>query len=177
MADGIPMELYLMRHGIAQPRDDAAGDFDRPLTDKGATRVRNAAKGMRRLGLKFDAILSSPLVRARQTADIVAGLLHHEPGVEELPSLAPEISVDKLIADLARYERRGCLMLVGHEPSLSNAVAQLIAGKSGMVHLEFKKAGLCRLEIDSTPRAGSATLRWLMTPKQLRSLGERPRKD
>jgi phosphohistidine phosphatase len=171
------MELYLMRHGIALPKDDAAGDFDRPLTDKGAARVRNAAKGMRRLNLKFDLLLSSPLVRARQTADIVAGLLHHEPGVEELPSLAPEASVDKLIADLARYERRASLLLVGHEPSLSSAVAQLIAGKGGMVNLEFKKAGLCLLDIDSTPRAGGATLRWLITPKQLRALGERPRQD
>lgn len=171
------MKLYIMRHGIASPEAEAGDDFHRPLTDKGAARVRKAAKGMRRLGLAFDALLSSPLVRARQTADIVAGLLHHEPGVEELPSLAPGTSIEKLIEDMARFQDRSGVLLVGHEPGLSSTVALLIGGKGRSVNLDIKKAALCRIDIDLPLRPGSGTLRWLLAPKQLRWLGELPGKE
>jgi phosphohistidine phosphatase len=172
------MKLYFMRHGIALPADDpaATADDDRPLTDKGARRVRKAAKGMRRLGLSFDLVLSSPLARARQTADIVAGLLHHE-AIEELTSLAPESAIDELTQDLARYQDRSSLLLVGHEPSLSGAVAHLIGTKGGRgVSLEFKKGALCCVDIDAPPRPNTGTLFWLLAPKQLRLLGEPPGK-
>lgn len=165
------MNLYLMRHGIAL--DNANDDFHRPLTDKGASRVRNAAKGMRRLGLDFDALLSSPLLRARQTADVVADVLHQQDGVQELASLAPETPVEKLITDLTHLQNLASVLLVGHEPSLSNAVAHLIGEKSGAARLDFKKSGLCRVDIEPPLRAGSGTLRWLLTAKQLRLLGER----
>ena len=173
------MNLYFMRHGIATPKGDpgATADQDRPLTDKGAKRVRKAAKGMRRLGLSFDLLLSSPLVRARQTAEIVAGLLHHEAAVAELASLAPESTIERLIEDLARYQDRSSLLLFGHEPSLSIAVGHLIATKGGRgVNLDFKKGGLCRVEIEAPIRPNSGKLHWMLTPKQLRLLGERPAK-
>jgi phosphohistidine phosphatase len=162
------MNLYFMRHGIAASKDDPAADHDRPLTDKGAKRVRKAAKGVRRLGLSFDALLSSSLVRARQTAEIVAGLLHHEAAIEEISSLAP---------DLRRYQDRSSLLLFGHEPSLSSAVGQLIGAKGGRgVNLDFKKSGLCLIEIEAPLRPNSGTLCWLLTAKQLRLLGEAPAK-
>ena len=165
------MELYLMRHGIAVAKEDASEDFGRPLTDKGASRVRSAAKGIRRQGIEFDALISSPLVRARQTAEIVAGLMHQKGGVEELPSLAPDIPVEKLVADLARFENCDSVLLVGHEPLLSNAVAHLTTGK-GALRIDLKKAGLCRIDIDTPLRPGTGTLRWLLAAKQLRLLGE-----
>lgn len=166
------MNLYLMRHGIAQ--DGGNGDdFHRPLTDKGAKRVRNAVKGMRGLGLEFDALISSPLVRARQTADIAARLLHQEGGVHELASLAPATPVEKLLADLAQWQDRKNLLLVGHQPLLSDTIASLIGGKAGALHIDFKKSGLCRIEIETPPRSGTGTLRWLLTAKLLRQLGER----
>jgi phosphohistidine phosphatase len=171
------MNLYFMRHGIATPKEDPATDHDRPLTDKGAKRVRKAAKGVRRLGLSFDVLLSSPLVRARQTAEIVAGLLRHEAAVEEISSLAPESTIDQLIEDLRRYQDRSSLLLFGHEPSLSSAVGHLIGAKGGRgVNLDFKKGGLCLVEIDAPARPNAGTLRWLLTAKQLRLLGETPAK-
>jgi phosphohistidine phosphatase len=172
------MNLYFMRHGIAASKDDPAADHDRPLTDKGAKRVRKAAKGVRRLGLSFDALLSSSLVRARQTAEIVAGLLHHEAAIEEISSLAPEGTIDQLVEDLRRYQDRSSLLLFGHEPSLSSAVGQLIGAKGGRgVNLDFKKSGLCLIEIEAPLRPNSGTLCWLLTAKQLRLLGEAPAKQ
>jgi phosphohistidine phosphatase len=173
------MNIYFMRHGIAIAKDDPSvtADHERPLTDKGAKRVRQAAKGMRRLGLSFDLLLSSPLVRARQTAEIVAGLLHYESPIEELKGLTPQSTVDQFIEDLARYQDRASLLLFGHEPSLSNAVGHLIAAKGGRgVRLHFKKSGLCLVEIEAPVRPNGGTLSWLLTAKQLRLLGETPAK-
>jgi phosphohistidine phosphatase len=171
------MNLYFMRHGIATPKDDPAADHDRPLTDKGAKRVRQAAKGVRRLGLSFDALLSSPLVRARQTAEIVAGLLPYQAAIEEISSLAPESTIDQLIEDLRRYQDRSSLLLFGHEPSLSSAVGHFIATKGGRgLNLDFKKSGLCLVEIEAPVRPNSGMLCWLLTAKQLRLLGETPAK-
>ncbi|HKY09286.1 MAG TPA: phosphohistidine phosphatase SixA [Candidatus Binatia bacterium] len=169
------MNLYLMRHGIALSANDAsvASDEERPLSAKGAKRLRRAAKGMRRLGLSFDALLTSPLTRARQTADIVAAALAAETLVEEIPDLSPEGTVEHLLFGLTRYQDRGDLLLVGHEPLMSAAAAHLLTGKSarGAMDIEFKKGALCRIEIDALPPPGPGKLHWFLTPKQLRAIG------
>ena len=173
------MNLYFMRHGIASPSGDlsAAADRDRPLTPKGMKRIRKAVRGMKRLGVSFDLLLTSPLARARQTADIVSGAMSNGAPVEELSSLAPESSVEQLMLDLNRYQDRGDLLLVGHEPSLSHALSHLLGAKPARsLHIELKKGALCRIEIDALPTAGPVTLHWLLTPKQMRLLGERPAK-
>ena len=171
------MNLYFMRHGIALPSDDlsAGADRDRPLSPKGVKRTRKAAKGMKGLGISFDGLLTSPLARARQTADIVAAAMNSGLAVEELSSLAPESSVDQLMLDLSRYPDRRDLLLVGHGPSLSHFLSHLLGGKAGRsLHIEFKKGALCRIEIDALPPTSPAKLHWLLTPKQLRLLGGRP---
>jgi phosphohistidine phosphatase len=169
------MNLYLMRHGIAVPADDPSvmADADRPLSPKGIKRMRKITQGMHRLGLSFDALLTSPLRRARQTADAVATALGAEALVEEISELSPESAVEHLLFGLTRYQDRGDLLLVGHEPLLSNTVAHLLAGKSGRggPNIEFKKGGLCRVEIDALPPPGPGTLHWFLTPKQLRCIG------
>jgi phosphohistidine phosphatase len=173
------MNLYLMRHGIALPADDpsVAHDGDRPLTPKGIKRTRKAARGLRRLNIPFDVILTSPVLRARQTADAVAGELGAEAVVKEISSLAPESTVDHLLFGLTRYKNHEHLLLVGHEPLLSNALSHLLGGKSARsVHVEFKKSALCRVEIDDLPPSNPGKLHWFLTPKQLRLLSERPAK-
>jgi len=173
------MNLYLMRHGIALPADDpsVAHDGDRPLTPKGIKRTRKAARGLRRLNIPFDVILTSPVLRARQTADAVAGELGAEALVKEISSLAPASTVDHLLFGLTRYKNHEHLLLVGHEPLLSNALSHLLGGKSARsVHVEFKKGALCRVEIDDLPPSNPGKLHWLLTPKQLRLLSERPAK-
>ncbi|HEY7219882.1 MAG TPA: phosphohistidine phosphatase SixA [Candidatus Binatia bacterium] len=168
------MNLYLMRHGIALAQDDpsVANDAERPLTGKGVKRMRKAAKGVRRLNIPFDAILTSPALRARQTAEIIATALNIEARLEEISGLAPESTVEHLMFGLTRYQDRAHVLLVGHEPLLSNTAAALLGGrKPANVTVDFKKGSLCCIEIETLPAASPGTLRWLLTPKQLRSLG------
>ena len=174
------MNLYLMRHGIALPADDpsVAHDGERPLTPKGIKRTRKSARGLRRLNIPFDVILTSPVLRARQTADIVAGVLGAEALVQELSSLAPESTVDHLLFGLTRYQKYEHLLLVGHEPLLGNALSFLFGGqRANGAMVEFKKGALCCFAIDALSPPGRAKLRWFLTPKQLRLLGERPFKN
>lgn len=173
------MNLYFMRHGIALPPETSShtSDRDRPLSPKGTKRVRKAAKGIYRLGISFDAVLSSPFLRARQTADIVAGALRKEITTEEIFGLAPERSVADLMADLTPYKHRDHLLLVGHEPSLSDILSHLLHGQAGTkIAVKFKKGTVCRIFVDVLPPTGPATLEWLLTPKQLRLLGTGPAK-
>jgi len=173
------MNLYLMRHGIALPAEDPSvvHDSDRPLSQKGDKRTRKAARGLRRLSIPFDVILTSPVLRARQTADAVARELDAEALVKEISSLAPESTVDHLLFGLTRYKSHEHLLLVGHEPLLSNTLSHLLGGKSTRgVNVEFKKGALCRIEIDGLPPSNPGKLHWFLSPKQLRLLSERPAK-
>src|SRR6059036_3205121 len=148
------MNLYIMRHGIALPTDDpsVAHDGERPLSNKGVRRMRKAAKGLRRLNIPFDSVLTSPLLRARQTAEIVASTLGIEARLEEISGLAPESTLEHLMFGLTRYQDRAHVLLVGHEPLLSDAAAYLLGGKKpANVTIDFKKGALCRIEIDSLP--------------------------
>ena len=112
------MNIYLLRHGIAVSAEETAPDEDRPLTAKGIKRMRKGARGLRRLGLDFDAVLTSPLARARQTADIVAASLGLESRLTVVETLQPNCSVEELLASLSDYQHCKHLLLVGHEPLL-----------------------------------------------------------
>ena len=168
------MNLYLMRHGIAVVADQPGIESDsaRPLTPKGIKRMRRAARGMRRLGLSFDALLTSGLARARQTAEIVADALGLEAQLQEISELAPENSVDRLISALTRFKDREHVLLVGHNPLLGHIFSFLISGQNITVEAELKKGGLCRIEIDGLPPGVPGTLHWFLPPKQLRLLGD-----
>src|SRR6266851_7136590 len=125
-----PYEIYLIRHGLAEERGDAwPDDAKRPLTDEGMSRLRKQVRGLARLGVSVDLILTSPLVRARQTAEIVAGGLHPQPHVTTLDSLTPEGSCADVIADLGKHARRSRLALVGHEPGIGELAARLIGSR------------------------------------------------
>jgi len=173
------MNLYLLRHGIAVAGDEPGieSDGERPLTAKGIKRMRKAAKGLRRLGIVFDAILTSPLVRARQTAEIVAEVLSLESQLQEISGLAPESSVENLLFGLARFQNREHLLLVGHQPLLGDTAAFLLHGKDRpRLDIALKKGGICGIEIDSLPPGKPGTLQWLLAPKQLRLLATRAAK-
>jgi len=174
------MNLYLMRHGIAIDANDPSvlDDNQRPLTNKGVKRMRRAARGLRRLGINFDGILTSPILRARQTADIVAGALGMESLLEEISGLAIESSVEHLLFGLTRYQDREHLLLVGHQPLLGQTLAFIIDPSRGADKLEFnlRKGSLCRVEIAALPVNQPGVLHWLLTAKQLRLLADRPTK-
>ncbi|HLF28800.1 MAG TPA: phosphohistidine phosphatase SixA [Anaerolineae bacterium] len=155
------MQLYFLRHGLADwPNWDAARDDERPLTDAGAAKMKAEAKTIQRLDLKLDAILSSPLVRAWQTAEAVAKRLNLEVNGE--PALAPGFDVKRLRAIVRRHAQADALMLVGHEPDFSGTIAHLIGG--GRVVL--KKGGVARVDLDSLDPLSGALV-WLLAPKTL----------
>jgi phosphohistidine phosphatase len=163
------MEIYLLRHAVAVERGTRGiADEHRALTPEGAAKMRVAAQGMKNFGVEFDALLTSPLVRARQTADIVASVYNAKNTLKELPALKPGAPVEKLWPALKPYAHCRRLMLVGHEPDLSELASALLTGRPTALHLMFKKGGLCLIEIDAIPPKAHGMLQWLVTSKQLR---------
>ena len=127
------MNLYFMRHGIAVDRATGAtaDDRSRVLTPKGIKRIEREAAGLKRLSLSLDRILSSPLERARQTAKIVAQALQMDDRLEEFAQLAPDQSVRDLLSGLAAYSGKKQILLVGHEPLLSQHGLVSLVRKGG----------------------------------------------
>lgn len=167
------MNLYLLRHGIAVAQTDPSvgDDRERPLSHKGIKRMRKAAQGLLRLALPFDVVLTSPLLRARQTAEIVVDTLGKGLLLAEVSGLAPDRNVAHLMSELAHYQDRQHLLLVGHEPLLGELAAYLLdRNHSGHLTLELKKGSLCHIEIASSASDAPGKLRFLLTPKQLRLL-------
>jgi phosphohistidine phosphatase len=158
----------VIRHGLAEERGDAwPDDSKRPLTDEGMSRLRKSARGLARIGVTIDIVLTSPLVRARQTAELVAGGLEPRPSLVNVDSLAPDGSYAAVLADLEKHARRSRIALVGHEPMLGELAARLIGSRHA---IEFKKGAVCRIDIDDLPPAGPGDLRWMLTPKIMRAL-------
>jgi phosphohistidine phosphatase len=163
-----PHALYLIRHATAEERGDAwPDDTKRPLTADGMARMRRAARGLARLGVTFDIVLTSPLVRTRQTADIVAGVFSSGPLVEAVPSLAPGGSFQDVLADLQKYAHYTSIALVGHEPGIGELAGRLVGSRRGF---EFKKGAVCRIDLDSLPPTEPGTLLWFLAPKILRAI-------
>jgi phosphohistidine phosphatase len=167
------MNLYLLRHDISVAKDDPKinSDEERPLTKKGVKRMRKAAKGLRALEIDFDRILTSPLARARQTADIVAKKLDLETRLEDLQELSPHTPAEELVSSLAAYRDAHNLLLVGHEPLLSETASYLLT-KEKALRLQLKKGGVCCVEVESFETGSAAVLQWILTSRQLRLLAD-----
>jgi phosphohistidine phosphatase len=165
------MDLYILRHAIAEPRGHsiAGRDTQRPLTAEGERKMRRVARGMKAANLSFDLILSSPYLRARQTAEVVVEILGRARKVEFSDTLAADGNPKELINGL-RKTRRKRVLLVGHEPYLSRLISFLISGGAG-ISINLRKGGLCKLTAESLRYGRCATLEWLLTPRQMRQLG------
>ena len=167
------MNVYILRHGIAVERGTAGPDkdADRSLTPKGERRLWRITGAMEALNLSFDRILSSPYLRARQTAEIVAEAFRARKKLELLDSLTPDGDAKMLIAYLKSLQRvPQSILLVGHEPYLSELIARLVSGSTSFP-LALKKGGLCKLTTASLKFGRCATLEWLLTPKQMELMG------
>jgi phosphohistidine phosphatase len=166
-----PRELYLIRHAIAADRGEEWPDDDkRPLTARGVARFKETVEGLKKLEAGIDEIFTSPLVRAKQTADLLAAGLPGKPTVKILDALAPGHTPGSLMAQLARTARRRRIAVVGHEPSLGELAAHLIgAGRA----LPFKKGGVCRIDVESLTSRRPGALTWFVQPKMLRGLVRR----
>lgn len=163
---GRPMEIYIMRHGDAVDRMDPAMKTDemRPLTDAGKDEVTVIARALERLGVKPDAILTSPLVRARETAEIVAAELGAaKPAISD--ELAPDGSLAGVLNNILNAGPAKQTLLSGHMPGVGRMVGYLVWGNSELV-VPFRTAAVARVDLpDSAPFPGSGDLRWLLPPR------------
>ncbi len=164
------MNLFLLRHGIAVERKEFnhCNDAARLLTQKGKKQLRHVTTAMRTLELDFDLIFSSPLVRASQTAEIIAAKFEFKRHLSYLDELKPSADVKLLIQKIAKLTNiPRNLLLVGHEPDLSQLIALLVTGDLDSGFL-LKKGGLAKLEIEKLRFGKCAKLAWLLTPAQMK---------
>lgn len=161
------IHLYLVRHGIAEDPQPGREDASRALTAEGRELFRRAAKAFSRLGEPVDLLFTSPLVRAVQTAEILAEAIGRSE-VEVLEELAPEVSSEVLFATLGKRAKDGqAVVVVGHDPQMSSNVA-VAAGLSSQeaMRVEFRKGSIVRIDVKGLPRTQPALPRWWMKPKK-----------
>ena len=163
-------ELYLIRHGVAAERgENFPDDTKRPLTNEGIQKLRKEAKALLELDIAFDVILTSPLVRTRQTAEVIAAAFRNAPPIVSMPSLAPGGSHNAIIEELSKQHRRHHIAMVGHEPGIGELAGRLLGSRRP---LEFKKGAICRIDVAALPPTGPGQLRWFLTPRILRKIGK-----
>lgn len=171
------MRLYVLRHGRAVEFEHWHGtEPERPLTEKGRAELRRVARGLKRLGVAPDVILSSPFTRAWDTAMIVGAALHIAPTpAQELEPGGELEGLTALLATLTREHPLDSALLVGHEPGVSQFIGHLI-GRDGSAHVEMRKASCARVDVTGEAEAlsalaGQGTLVWLLRAKHLVQVG------
>jgi len=171
------LELYLLRHGEAGRRTAIAAGQDSgdlPLTIAGKEEIAVLARSLKHLDLKFDAIISSPLKRAIQTAKIIAKALDMEKRVSIWNELVPEGDRSKLYNRLNQYTTESTILMVGHQPYLTDIICDMIFQKrvNQVSQINLKKAGLAKIRVISLMPNTNGELRWLLTPRILKSLAK-----
>ncbi len=167
------MLVYLVRHGPSENRDPVRWpvDDDRPLSRIGVKETQGAARGLSRLSLEVSRVTTSPAERARATAAIVRDALKVRAPLEEWPELAPESPTEPILGRLAREGGRAeGIVLVGHEPTLSELIGLALTGEAlSLVH--FARAGAAALAFDAAVAPGAGRLEWLIPRRPLSRLG------
>jgi phosphohistidine phosphatase len=168
------MKLVLVRHAIAEDREafaaTGAADEARPLTKKGRKRMRRAARGLREIVDDVDMIATSPLVRAAQTAEIIAAE-YDAVQLVTCPFLAPDAAPQSFVEWLKRLEDVPTVVAVGHEPHIGILAAFLVTGNEQAL-CGMKKGSAALVEFDDEVKSGGASIRWFATPAQLRTMGD-----
>jgi phosphohistidine phosphatase len=167
------MMLYVIRHAHAEDAVASGDDHDRPLTQVGCERMREAAAGMHAMGLHFDTILTSPKVRAVETASLVSSAYDQQPAPQILRALSDEIPVENAAAALAPYFLRENVLIVGHEPQLGKLVSLLLTGGPEVLKIRLKRGGCVAMDLANRMEREGAELLWMMTQKQLRKMRKR----
>ncbi len=166
------MTLYIMRHGTAEDVSPSGDDAARRLTPSGREKIRQAACGMRALKIGLNLILTSPLARAAETAETVAQTLGGVPAPEVLEALAAGSAPAEIAAALRHFRDRHDLLVVGHEPSLSQLASLLLTGSPEAMKIRLKQGGCIALDFPDGLARGGAQLRWMLTQRQLRRLAK-----
>jgi phosphohistidine phosphatase len=162
-------QLYLIRHAIAAERGpNYPDDRERPLTDEGIARFKRVVEGLKEFDTKLELVLTSPLVRASHTAELLVAGIGGKPRVEVLDALAPDGRMTQVLDAIARFSKRSHhIALVGHEPDLGELAVRLLRARGT---IEFKKGAVCSIELDGAMPTGPGTLKWLLPPRALRKL-------
>jgi phosphohistidine phosphatase len=165
------VELLLVRHAVAAERGpNYPDDRKRPLTSEGVTRFKRVVDGLKDLDVKLELVLTSPLVRAHHTAELLVSGIGGKPRLEVLDALAPGGRLAQVLEAIAKHSKRAKhLALVGHEPDLGELAARLLRSRGT---IEFKKGAVCCIELDGAMPTGPGTLRWHLPPRALRKLGK-----
>jgi phosphohistidine phosphatase len=164
-----PFELYLVRHAIAAERGaNYPDDRERPLTSEGVARFKQSVEGLKQFDIKLDLVLTSPLVRAAHTAELLVAGIGGKPRLDTLDALAPGGRMSLVLEAIAKSCKRSRhIALVGHEPDMGELAARLLRARGTF---EFKKGAVACIELDGAMPNGPGTLRWLMPPRALRKI-------
>lgn len=162
--------LYLVRHGIAEHPSAATRDDDRHLTAAGTRQMTQAAHGLRSLGVAPDVVLASPLPRARETARLIASAVAPELTIETYRPLAPGHTATQVLSGLAVHRAAGRVMLVGHQPTMSELASLLLTGSTELVLLAFQTGAVAAIDVANLPPDFAGTLRWFLEAEQLCAL-------
>ena len=166
------MMVYFLRHASAgQKRASAAGDEQRPLDEVGVSQSRHIGRLLAALEVEVDAIISSPLKRATQTAELVANAMGFEKKIELDAGMRPEATFESFRRLLEKHQRAQAIMVVGHNPSISEFLSLLLTRGDDDGVVEFKKGSVTKIEVNGTR---SAILHWCVTPRIARALSEAP---
>jgi phosphohistidine phosphatase len=165
------MDIFLLRHGEAA---DLGGkiksDAARPLTDEGIKLMNDEAEGMKRLGLRFNAILTSPLIRAKETAQIVADILDCSRKLHVCEALGMPVSIPDLMEAFKPFQNDYRILLVGHMPDMGKLAGHFIGNNKFI--LPFKKGSLAKIEVERLVPTPRGELRWFVSARQLKLIGQ-----
>ncbi len=160
------MDIYFLRHASAGQPSLGGNDEKRPIDKTGERQSHDVGRALAALGLKLDVIISSPLTRGLQTAAIVAAELGHKEKIVIDDALRPEASYEQFEELLKRYAKQKTILLVGHNPSMTEFLLEMLAGGSAEF-IDFKKGAVAKVErVDGQ----GAMLKWCLTPKLVRAI-------
>lgn len=157
------MQVYLLRHGIAEEARPGKSDADRELTAEGRGKLRDTLRVAANTAAQPSLILSSPLVRALQTAQLAARHLHYKGEILQTNVLSPNSHVDRVWDEIRVHHDERELMLVGHDPLFTNLAGYLLGVPE--LQIDFKKGAILRIDIESFGPQPSGILRWFLTSK------------
>lgn len=165
------MELFILRHGEAGKRLGTGNDAERSLTVAGQKEVEEVAESLTEMNVKLDFVVTSPLKRALQTAEIVARTLKvKKNSLQEWDELKPEGDRQEFYRKLSRFKQESSVMVVGHEPYLSIMISELIFNGNGTARIVLKKAGLAKIGITTLQPKIRGELRWLLAPRHMKKM-------
>lgn len=157
------MQVYLLRHGIAEEGAAGHSDADRRLTSDGRKKLRQVLRAAADAGVAPGLILTSPLQRTLQTAEIARHVLGYKGDILHTKALAPGSTAEQVWEEIRAHRDESSILLVGHNPLFSDLAAYLMGSKTAQIH--FKKGAIMRVDLDSFHSQPKGTLRWYLTAK------------